>query len=114
MESCRPALAGRMAAIPVKAKLRIEKTFPDRLRIRRARGHRLDEEARGDTLPSCFIITLGALLGPGFVMPSLTRFLIILGLIGLAAFGVIYALGNYVRPATRSMSVEVPLTKLVK
>jgi hypothetical protein len=45
-------------------------------------------------------------------MPSLTRFLIILGLIGLVVFGVVYALGNYVRPATRPMSVEVPLTKL--
>ena len=45
-------------------------------------------------------------------MPSLTRFLIVLSLIGLVLFAVVYALGNYVRPATRPMSVDVPLTKL--
>jgi hypothetical protein len=47
-------------------------------------------------------------------LPSLLRFLLILGLIGVAGFGLVYALGNYVRPATRPMSVDVPLTRLDK
>ncbi|MDQ0390741.1 hypothetical protein [Labrys monachus] len=45
-------------------------------------------------------------------MPSLTRFLIVLAVIGLVLFGLVYALGTYVRPATRPMSVDVPLTRL--
>jgi hypothetical protein len=45
-------------------------------------------------------------------MPSLFRFLFILAVIGLAGYGLIYVLGTYVRPATRPMSVEVPLKNL--
>ncbi|CAM5776984.1 hypothetical protein LMIY3S_05808 [Labrys miyagiensis] len=45
-------------------------------------------------------------------MPSLFRFLLVLALIGLAGYGIVYALGTYVRPATRPMSVDVPLRNL--
>jgi hypothetical protein len=45
-------------------------------------------------------------------MPSLFRFLLILILLGLAGYGIVYALGTYVRPATRPMSVDVPLKNL--
>lgn len=45
-------------------------------------------------------------------MPSLFRFLLILVVIGLTGYGIVYALGTYVRPATRPMSVDVPLKKL--
>ena len=45
-------------------------------------------------------------------MPSLFRFLLILAVIGLAGYGIVYALGTYVRPATRPMSVDVPLRNL--
>jgi hypothetical protein len=45
-------------------------------------------------------------------MPSLFRFLLILIAIGLAGYGIVYALGTYVRPATRPMSVDVPLKNL--
>ncbi len=45
-------------------------------------------------------------------MPSLFRFLLILLLLGLAGFGLVYALGTYVKPATRPMSQDVPLKRL--
>jgi hypothetical protein len=45
-------------------------------------------------------------------MPSLFRFLTILLVLGAMAFGVIYVLATFVKPATRPMQTEVPLTKL--
>lgn len=45
-------------------------------------------------------------------MPSLLRFLLILAITGLAGYAIVYALGTYVRPATRPMSVDVPLRNL--
>jgi len=45
-------------------------------------------------------------------LPSLLRFLLIVAVIGLAGFGLAYVLANFVRPATRPMSVDVPLTRL--
>lgn len=45
-------------------------------------------------------------------MPSLFRFLLVLILLGLAGFGLVYALGTYVRPATRPMSQDIPLKNL--
>lgn len=45
-------------------------------------------------------------------MPSLSRFLLVLILLGLAGFGLVYALGTYVKPATRPMSQDVPLKNL--
>ncbi len=45
-------------------------------------------------------------------MPSLFRFLVILAAIALAGFGIVYALATYVRPATRPISVDVPLKNL--
>ncbi|MDZ5453541.1 MULTISPECIES: hypothetical protein [Labrys] len=49
---------------------------------------------------------------PSFLMPSLFRFLLILLLLGLTGFGLVYALGTYVKPATRPMSQDVPLKNL--
>jgi hypothetical protein len=48
----------------------------------------------------------------GAPLPSLLRFLLIVAVIGLAGFGLAYVLANFVRPATRPMSVDVPLTRL--
>ncbi|PRH84147.1 histidine kinase [Labrys okinawensis] len=45
-------------------------------------------------------------------MPSLFRFLLILLLLGLAGFGLVYALGTFVKPATRPMSQDIPLKNL--
>ncbi|MDT3375914.1 histidine kinase [Labrys portucalensis] len=45
-------------------------------------------------------------------MPSLFRFLVILLLLGLAGFGLVYALGTFVKPATRPMSQDIPLRNL--
>ena len=39
-------------------------------------------------------------------MPSLFRFLVILLLLGLAGFGLVYALGTFVKPATRPLEMD--------
>jgi hypothetical protein len=45
-------------------------------------------------------------------MPSLFRFLLVLAIVGFAGYGVMYGLGTFVRPATRPMSVDIPLKHL--
>jgi hypothetical protein len=45
-------------------------------------------------------------------MPSLFRFLAILLVLGALAYGAMYALATYVKPATRPMEAPVPLTRI--
>jgi hypothetical protein len=45
-------------------------------------------------------------------VPTLFRFLTILALIALIAYGAIYALATFVEPITGEMSVRVPLDRL--
>lgn len=47
-------------------------------------------------------------------MPSLFRFLIAVGVIGGIAYGVVYALANFVTPTPREMTVTVPPDKFLK
>lgn len=45
-------------------------------------------------------------------MPSLFRFLMVLLVLAAIGFAIVYALATFVRPATRPMQTEVPLTKI--
>ncbi len=45
-------------------------------------------------------------------MPTLFRFLTILALLALVAYGVVYGLSTFVEPMTGEMSVRVPLDRL--
>jgi predicted outer membrane lipoprotein len=45
-------------------------------------------------------------------LPSLIRFLAILGVLGAAAFGVMLALATFVEPQQREMTQAVPAQKL--
>ena len=47
-------------------------------------------------------------------MPSLFRFLIVVGLIGGLVYGVIFALANFVNPKPREMTVTIPPDKFLK
>lgn len=47
-------------------------------------------------------------------MPSLFRFLIVVALIGGIAYGIVYALANFVTPAQREITVTVPPDKFLK
>ena len=47
-------------------------------------------------------------------MPSLLRFLTVIGLIFGVCYGVIYALATYVHPTPREISVTIPPDKFVK
>ena len=45
-------------------------------------------------------------------MPSLIRLLMVVGLLGGAAYGAMFALANFVQPKQREMSVRVPNERL--
>ena len=47
-------------------------------------------------------------------MPSLFRFLTVVGVIGGIVYGGIYALANFVNPKPREMTVNVPPDKFLK
>jgi hypothetical protein len=47
-------------------------------------------------------------------MPSLIRLLMVVGLLGGAAYGAMFALANLVQPKPREMSITIPQQKLVK
>ena len=47
-------------------------------------------------------------------MPSLFRFLIVVGLIGGLVYGVIFALANFVNPKPREITVTIPPDKFLK
>jgi hypothetical protein len=47
-------------------------------------------------------------------MPSLFRFLIIVGLLGGLAYGVVFSLANFVQYKPREISVTIPPDKFVK
>jgi len=47
-------------------------------------------------------------------MPSLVRFLVVIGVLVGLVYGVIYALASFVEPTTREMTVTVPRDVLNK
>ncbi len=47
-------------------------------------------------------------------MPSLFRFLTVLAVIGGVAYGVIFALANFVNPKPREITVTIPADKFLK
>lgn len=51
---------------------------------------------------------------PVDAMPSLIRFLTVVGIIGGVIYGGIYALANFVQPKPREMTVGVPNDRFLK
>ena len=47
-------------------------------------------------------------------MPSLFRFLLVVGLLGGLAYGGIYSLAKYVEPQSREIVVTIPPDKLLR
>ena len=47
-------------------------------------------------------------------MPSLIRLLMVVGLLGGAAYGAMFALANFVTPKPREMTITIPAGKLAK
>jgi hypothetical protein len=47
-------------------------------------------------------------------MPSLFRFLVVLGLIGGIAYGTVFALANFIKFQPREIIVTIPANKFVK
>lgn len=47
-------------------------------------------------------------------MPSLLRFLFVVGIICGAVYGGVYALANFVKPAPREISVTLPQDRFFK
>jgi hypothetical protein len=47
-------------------------------------------------------------------MPSLFRFLLVLGILGGLAYGAIFALATYVNPKPREITVTIPPDKFLK
>ena len=47
-------------------------------------------------------------------MPSLFRFVVVAGILGLAGYVVVFALANFVQPKPREMVVTIPPTKFLK
>ncbi|MFL1875863.1 hypothetical protein ACIKT0_11810 [Hansschlegelia beijingensis] len=45
-------------------------------------------------------------------MPSLIRFLTVLGVVGALGFSAVYALATFVTPRTREMVVTIPAARL--
>jgi len=47
-------------------------------------------------------------------MPSLIRLLMVVGLLGGAAYGAMFALANFVQPKQREMTITIPQQRLTK
>ena len=47
-------------------------------------------------------------------MPSLFRFLMVVGVIGGIVYGGVFALANFVKPKPREMTVTIPPDKFLK
>ncbi|MBZ9937391.1 hypothetical protein LB518_13885 [Mesorhizobium sp. BR1-1-16] len=47
-------------------------------------------------------------------MPTLSRFIMVLIALGLAAFGAVYALATFVEPTPREITIRIPTDKLLK
>lgn len=47
-------------------------------------------------------------------MPSLIRLLMVVGLLGGAAYGAMFALANFVQPKPREMTITIPAQRLAK
>src|SRR5436305_11425941 len=47
-------------------------------------------------------------------MPSLIRLLVVVGLLGGAAYGAMFALANFVEPKPRDMTITIPQQRLTK
>ncbi len=47
-------------------------------------------------------------------MPSLIRLLMVVGLLGGAAYGAMFALANFVQPKQREMTITIPQQRLIK
>ncbi|MEN3380710.1 MAG: hypothetical protein V7608_754, partial [Hyphomicrobiales bacterium] len=47
-------------------------------------------------------------------MPSLIRLLMVVGLLGGAAYGAMFALANFVQPKSREMTITIPQQRLIK
>ncbi len=47
-------------------------------------------------------------------MPSLIRLLMVVGLLGGAAYGAMFALANFVQPKQREMSITIPQQRLTR
>ena len=50
----------------------------------------------------------------GSLMPSLFRFLTVVGIIAGIGYGVLFALANFVNPKPREMTVTIPPDKFLK
>jgi len=53
-------------------------------------------------------------LKPGLAMPSLFRFLAVVGLLGVMIYGGMFALATWVDPKPREITVSVPPDKFSK
>ena len=47
-------------------------------------------------------------------MPSLFRFILILGILGSIGYGAMFALATFVEPKPREMTVTIPQTRFFK
>ena len=47
-------------------------------------------------------------------MPSLFRFLTVVGVIAGVGYGIVFALANFVNPKPREMTVTIPADKFLK
>jgi hypothetical protein len=47
-------------------------------------------------------------------MPTLSRFLLVLILLAIAAWGVIFALATFVQPTPREITIRVPTDRLTR
>ncbi len=47
-------------------------------------------------------------------MPTLTRYLFILMVLGTGVYGAIYALANYVEPTPRQITIRLPTDRLYR
>ena len=47
-------------------------------------------------------------------MPSLFRFLTVVGVIAAVIYGIVFALANFVNPKPREMTVTIPADKFLK
>jgi hypothetical protein len=61
-----------------------------------------------------FILSRQWCVSTDAAMPSLIRFLVLLGMLGGLAYGAMYALANWYDPKPREITVSVPPDKFAK